>query len=59
LTTYNATAGGKNGPAARAFLVRQAFNALSHKAQGPFADMTFSHANLARCGRKGLAVGEQ
>jgi len=59
LTTYNATAGGKNGPAARAFLVRQALNALRHKAQGPFADLPFSHTNLARGGRKGLAVGEQ
>jgi len=42
LTTYNATAGGKNGLTARAFFVRQSIEALRHEAQGPVASMAFS-----------------
>jgi hypothetical protein len=59
LTTYNATTGGKNRPAAGAFFVVQPVDARCNKAQRPFADMSFAQFYVSCGGGKRLAVGQQ
>src|SRR5215831_16722475 len=59
LTTYNATAGGKNRPPAGAFLVTQPIETMGDKAQGPLADMPLAQRDLPGHGGKGVAVGQE
>jgi hypothetical protein len=59
LTTYNATAGGKNRPPAGAFFVVQSVKASGDKAPRPFTDMPFAEFYVSSGGRKRLAVGQQ
>jgi hypothetical protein len=59
LTTYNATAGGKNGLAARALFIVEPLKARGEKAPCPLADMAFAEFHRASRGSKRLAVGQQ
>jgi hypothetical protein len=59
LTTYNATTGGKNRPAAGAFFIVQTVEAIRDKAQHPFADMPFAEFHVSRGGGKRLSIGQQ
>jgi len=59
LTTYNATAGGKNRPAAGSFFVIQPREARGRKAQCPLADMPLASLHLSGGGCKGGAGGQQ
>jgi hypothetical protein len=59
LTTYNATAGGKNRPPAGAFFVVQPVEARRDKTQRPFAHMPFAQFHVAGGGGKRLTVRQQ
>jgi hypothetical protein len=58
-TTYKATSGGKNRPAAGAFFVGQPVDPRRDEAQRPFADKPFAEFHLSSGGGKRLSIGQQ